>query len=167
MDKCKLSKPFVESLRSSVGLNRFCCKFSFGDSCDLLRFNWPELEIVSIECSFNFNTNQMEKLLECNPQLKTVMLNDYDDIDGGDILQTVAKHQPLIERLAVHLTTCIGQSSFGRDAFKSLRCLHINCNGVSITSVISEMAAAQVPLKHVTLLNCPSDGQLVDVVSVE
>lgn len=165
-DGCVFTDSFIETLVLCRELKRLDIRSSNGD-CRLLQFNIPKLEtIVFVGCG-GLEPQQLEKFLECNPQLKEVLIRESSET-GRNILSVIGKHLPSVEKIWID---CMFRShtSFDRCAFRSLKKLRIESkyrDSSALSLAITELAAAKVPLQFLHLKFHRLDAnQLVDAIS--
>lgn len=148
VNRCELSNAFIQILRSCSELKALAIIESTG-SWQLSGYNLPKLETVVL-LKGNFELHCMESFLECNPQIKNIMIRHVETT--GNIISKIAQHLPLVESIVVRCRQdIIEQPSFGPVAFKSLKRLYIDCTPSRSASVITALAATRVPLEHLEL----------------
>lgn len=113
---------------------------------------FPKLHTADLR-GLKFTTESIRNMLEVNPQLKEIHTSDGVEVTS-EILPTIVRYVPQIEK--VSFKHGFGRLDEGENMsclkhLASLKSLRLELSGRSISSFITELAAAHVPLEHLEL----------------
>lgn len=127
----------------------------------------PKLKLLDIRCSRSMKNETLERFLEASPQLEGLKLSVCLQ-KPNRIFESLAQYAPQIKRFKFCLDGPLNLVENAKHfkqltALKSLS-LNLGCDE-SITSAISEMAAAHVPLEVLTLPGLTGSRELIGAIS--
>lgn len=154
----------AESDMLSSCTNLHTLSISGKSGCDPLysQAQFPKLESFTLSGCNKSHSGTIEDFLTKNPQLKEFAITSCSFVDI-DVFQSIANHTPQIERVTFLFNGSLmghGQASeYAADLKRltALKSLKIECKAW-LLPLITELAAAHIPLEHLALWNCKLSG---------
>lgn len=154
--ECRCSYSFLYTLFCLPELLEMGLKTETRNDCRFIR-NLPKLESFSMGY---LNCDQFKAFIEKNQQLKTLKLNDNCDRRNFAL---IAEHLPSIENLCITgamLTENVHICMLA--ALKKLKIRNCSC---SIDVDINQLAAANIPIETLEIVDCPCNNDLMIAIS--
>lgn len=161
---------------STVKLDR-CCWESASVVKKMFSF-CAGLRIIRIDCDYvcedaaflnDVTFESIQNLLKINPQLKEIIMSGSRRSQiTSQIFSAIVQHTLKIEKISI--TGMKRDASFIQCAtslkhLKALKSLKIDCQGLSLSPVIRELAAASVLLESLQIINCQPNQELFNGIS--
>lgn len=139
-----------------------------------IRFGFPMLKAVSFECPVEISAASIKDFVKKNPQLKDLTL-ECCSATTNSVIQSIAKYTPEIEKMSFKINRDpYGVAEYGK-CFKhltTLKSLKIKTSHEAyaagttpLKQIISELAAAHIPLEQLSLSVFELDIDLVDGIT--
>lgn len=173
----KLLECSWESEAVCVKMSSFCSQLedlSIKNVCrsgvaDMSFFNnvaFPKLFTAEF-CGLNFTAESIQGMLAANSQLKELSINYCSQIASEDF-PAIVRNVQQIEKISLMRIFPIFELDRNTQCLRhltSLKSLQMNFHGISISPIITGMAAAHVPLEYLELSDFRSDREFFHGIS--
>lgn len=132
-----------------------------------VRVKLPKLESFSVVLDEAITNKNIETILELNPQLKEIKIQCCIIITSK-IIQSITRYAPRIEKITICFvgkTHDFAQNLKHLKSLTLLKSLDLGCAGERISSVINELAAANIPLETLKIMRSVSDDELTKAIA--
>lgn len=161
----KLNLDVPDSLVVCSKLEKLFITFCYDFFPFRVHFTFPKLKSVTFG-KLDIGNKAIENVLAVSPQLNELNITPGCYNGANKEIQLIVQHTPKIKKIDLRVkpndaahTRYIEDVKYLKQ-LTALNSLRINCQFHQFSSIISEIAAAEIPLEYLRLDNCHADIQL-------
>lgn len=131
---------------------------------------FDKLEEIRLEGNENLYVNQVNNFIKLNPKLKRMAIKDNADLCSAKIIRVIGQRLHNLEELEINegndgTLAALQKRLQTLSQLKSLQLLNLDFHGLSVALLMKNLAANQIPIKELKLMNGEIDDNAIESIS--